>query len=82
MYPLGLLRYGAGDVVIELVLVVIASRKRLSTIEHNALPFEEVAAGGKLDEAVEVDGHHRLGTRGNRSRAHRILVGGVVVGRV
>ena len=58
--PLGLLGHGLTDIFIKLVLVVVGPGKRLGAVDDNAFLLKEVASGGKLDEPVQVDGHHRL----------------------
>ena len=58
--PLGLLSHGLTDIFIKLVLVVVGPGKRLGAVDDNAFLLKEVASGGKLDEPVQVDGHHRL----------------------
>ena len=75
----GLFGDGLADVGVHEVLVVLVPAERHTGLEVLALLLLEVLAGGVLDEAVEVDGHDGLGTRGNRSRTHGVLVRGVVV---
>ena len=85
MHALGHLGDGLGDiVVVEVVLVVeVGSRvQRLALRKGHSPPLVEILAGSALDETVEVDCHHGLGTRSYGSSTHRVLVGGVVVGTV
>ena len=82
MDALGLLGDGLADAGIHGFLVVGTLHQRFGRLQHRPLLLHEILADGDLDQAVQVDGHHALGARRNRSRSHGILVRGMVVAAI